>query len=348
MIDSILQKSFDISHASEISAARRYAQQLAQELGFKETGSGKLAIVVTEAATNILKHAGDGLLLLTPVYKDKCVGIQVLALDRGPGIANLVYSLLDGVSTAGTAGTGLGAMRRLADEFDIYANPGSGTALYMCLWGDTPTGAADDLTPPAEAMMAECIQSGTVCLPVAGEEECGDAWAILPTAHGITVMVADGLGHGPGAALASRTAVDAIIDVSSLPATQLIDAMHQALRATRGAAAAVAKLDIEAHNITFAGIGNISACVIDGDLRKQIPSHNGIVGHNMRKVQEFTTPWPVGALCVMCSDGIATQWDLNLYPGLRACHSTLIAGVLYRDFMRMRDDATVVVIKRLH
>jgi hypothetical protein len=65
----------------------------------------------------------------------------------------------------------------------------------------------------------------------------------------------------------------------------------------------------------------------------------------MRKVQEFAFPWPRGALLVMHSDGLGTQWDLGTYPGLTSRHPALIAAVLYRDYDRARDDVSVVVIR---
>jgi hypothetical protein len=126
------------------------------------------------------------------------------------------------------------------------------------------------------------------------------------------------------------------------PAAQ-VEACHQALRPTRGAALAVAVLDLAAGQVVFAGVGNIGVCVIDDGSRRQLVSHNGIVGHNMRKVQEFAIPCRPGALIVMASDGIGTQWDLAQYPGLITCEPAIIAAVLLRDHARGRDDATVLV-----
>jgi hypothetical protein len=74
-------------------------------------------------------------------------------------------------------------------------------------------------------------------------------------------------------------------------------------------------------------------------------SHNGIVGSNMRKVQEFTQAWQPGSLLVLCSDGLNTRWDLNRYPGLADRHPSVIAALLYRDFARRRDDVTVLVLR---
>lgn len=339
------QKAFGMSHASDVSAARRHSQMMAEQAGLAATEAGRLAIIVTEAGTNILKHGADGWLVVTMVWHDGRAGVEIVAMDRGPGILNVDQSLRDGVSTVGTAGTGLGAMRRLSDGFDFYSAPGLGTALYMVVYAAAVAPA--DRYPDAMTGQPQRLSIGTMCLPIASEDLCGDGWGIDEHAGGATVLVVDGLGHGPGAAAAAQAAIATLCDTGSRPADLLMQAMHEALRQTRGAAAAVATLDYQEDRITFVGIGNIAACVIEGDERRQLVSHNGIVGHNMRKLQAFSTPWTVGSTCVFCSDGIGTQWDLNRYPGLLQCHPSLIASVLYRDFMRVRDDATVVIVKRL-
>ena len=120
---------------------------------------------------------------------------------------------------------------------------------------------------------------------------------------------------------------------------------HEALRPTRGAALAVARIDFDGDELRYAGVGNIAGCVFDHG-RRPLVSHNGIVGHNMRKVQEFALPFGPGALCIMHSDGIQTQWDLAQYPGLAGRSAVLIAAILTRDFIRRRDDAMVLVVRR--
>ncbi len=327
------QKMFTVAHASDVSAARRWGNQLAESLKFDETTSGKLAIVITEAATNILKHAVSGTLLIGPVRDGASAGVELVALDRGPGIANLAQSLRDGISTAGTAGTGLGAMGRLADHFDAYSASGVGTAIYMCIWANHK----QEVRP--------VLQIGAVCVPVAGEEQCGDAWAFAWEGDAAMILLADGLGHGPDAAVASNAAVKTMRAHASRKPDRLMEDIYLALRSTRGAAVAVMELQLAQQQLNFVGIGNITACVIDGTSRKQLVSHNGIVGHNMRKVQQFSLPCPKGSICIMCSDGIGTQWDLDKYPGLYTRHPALIAGIIYRDFVRSRDDATVVAVR---
>ncbi|RNF28751.1 serine/threonine protein kinase [Massilia aurea] len=328
------QYVFAVSHASDVAAVRRAGQKLADSLGFNETRAGQLALIITEAATNILKHAGEGEIHVGPAQSPAGIGVDVLALDKGPGIADLASSLVDGVSTAGTAGTGLGALHRLSDEFDVYSTPGEGSVFFMRLWRDVP-----GPTPCG-------VEVGALWTPIRGEEACGDGWAVACEASGATLLAADGLGHGPDAARAANAAIGALERRGPVGASEMMHLAHEALRPTRGAALAAARIDFDAGELRFAGVGNIGAVAFD-ETRRALVSHNGIVGHNMRKVQEFAVPFGPGALCVLHSDGIETRWDLDKYPGLQGRSPALIAAVLMRDYIRGRDDAMVLVVRRL-
>ncbi len=325
------QATYHVGELSEIAAARRAGNALARQLGFNEVRTGQLAIVITEAATNIVKHAREGEILLRTLEAGGVAGVEVLALDRGPGMANVALRMEDGNSSTGTYGVGLGAIRRLANEFDVYSVEGQGTVMLMTVW---------NAAPPEPAW-----EVGAVCLPMRGEDVCGDAWDIGVAEHGITVGLADGLGHGPDAALASEAAVQLIAARPDLAPAALMPLTHGALHGTRGAALAIAAIDVQAEQIVFAGIGNIAGCVFQDGARRHLLSHNGIVGSNLRKVQEFAHPWQQGAMLVLHSDGIGTRWDIDAYPGLVFRHPGLIAAVLYRDFGRRRDDVTVLVVR---
>ncbi|WP_075792466.1 ATP-binding SpoIIE family protein phosphatase [Massilia putida] len=329
------QLNFSVTHASDVAAARRAGQKLADSLGFDDVQAGRLAIVITEAATNILKHAGEGTVTIMRTQSGVAMpGVDVVAVDNGPGIGDLEFSLRDGISTAGTAGTGLGALRRQSDEFDVWTRHGRGAAFFMRVWRGT--------TPPEPCGM----EVGALCTPLAGEEACGDGWAVSCNLDGATLLGVDGLGHGPEAAKAAAGAIQALEQRPAALPSEVLHTAHDLLRITRGAALSVARVDYGVGEVRFAGIGNVNAIVHDGTVRRALVSHNGIVGHNMRKVQEFTAPFPPGALCVLTSDGIQTQWDLDDYPGLRARAPALVAAILMRDFIRRRDDAMVLVARR--
>jgi hypothetical protein len=74
-------------------------------------------------------------------------------------------------------------------------------------------------------------------------------------------------------------------------------------------------------------------------------SHNGIAGHEARRIQQFSVRWPSSGTLIVHSDGISAHWKLDAYPGLARCHPSVIAGILYRDYRRRADDATVVVTR---
>jgi anti-sigma regulatory factor (Ser/Thr protein kinase) len=329
------QIHFQIRDASAVAEARREVADLARAVGFDASGIGKVALVVTEAATNLVKHTPEGQLLARAFDRDGVAAIEVLALDQGPGITNVGESLRDGYSTGGSPGTGLGAIKRLSDEFDIYSIPGKGTALVTQLWSRRRPGG----TPPA------ALEIGAVCLPKPGEVACGDAWAVECRGGHCVILVVDGLGHGADAATAAMAAVNSLRTHPQLAPAALIEFAHGALRSTRGAALAVADLDL-VQEVRYAGIGNIAGVALAPGGNRHMVSYAGIVGHEVRKIQEFVYPWSQDSLLVMHSDGLATHWNLDQYPGLAGRRPSLIAGVLYRDFARGRDDVTVVVAKK--
>lgn len=324
-----------VEDASQTGEARRLAASLCRELGFSELDVGRVSLLVTEAATNLVRHARGGELLLRPLEDAGRTGLEVLSLDRGPGMPNPARSLTDGFSTAGSPGTGLGALARASSSFDLFSEPGKGTVVACHYWPFPPGGL-----PPGP------LETGVVCLTMTEGEPCGDGWAVAPGASRSSVLVCDGLGHGFLAAEASRLAERLFRALRPRGPGETVEALHQGLRSTRGAALAVLEADHENGVVRYCGIGNIGARIVDGESERHLVSHGGIVGHEVRKVQEFCYPWPAGALLVLHSDGIATSWHLSSHPGLESHHPSVVAAVLARDSRRGRDDATVLVARR--
>lgn len=327
------QCRYQIADPSEIAAVRRSACLLAAAIGFDESRVGQVALVVTEAATNILKFATRGEILLRSIARNEIFGIEILAIDSGPGMHDVSYHMTDGNSTAGTYGFGLGTMERLSDEFDIYSNRDNGVIILSVLWKDR-------IIPGDSGW-----EIGGICLPIASEDVSGDAWGLRVNGDECTILCSDGLGHGHAAASASHAAIKVIADNEDMSAMVLLKKAHAALHSTRGAAVAIACIDRDQAKLRFSGVGNIAVCMFTESTRRHLISHNGIVGSNLRKVQEFTESWQPNTLLIGHSDGINTRWDLDQYPGLVRAHPNLIAAVLYRDFSRGRDDVSVVVLR---
>jgi anti-sigma regulatory factor (Ser/Thr protein kinase) len=324
-----------VEDSSHVGEARRMAASLCRDLGFDETRAGQAALVVTELATNLVKHTAGagGTLILRPIEEAGATGIDILSLDRGPGIASIGESLRDGRSTAGSAGTGLGAVRRLSSVFDIWSSPGRGAAVLSRIWTGSPPGF-----PPS-------LDVGAVCLPVRGEQACGDAWAMKRGRNATTFLLADGLGHGPDAAAAADLAVAILEKQASRSPAELVSLIHAGLRGTRGAAVAVVEVSPGANVVRFAGVGNITGLILSGGTSRSLVSHNGTAGVEARKVEQYSHPWPEDGMLVLHSDGLATLPLLEDSPGLARKDPALIAGVLYRDHQRPRDDSTVVVAR---
>jgi hypothetical protein len=292
-----------------------------------------VAIIATELATNILKHAGQGEILARRFSDAEGEGLEILALDRGPGMADVARCLSDGYTTVGSRGNGLGAVRRLAQSFGVFSHPGQGTAIVAR--------CAD----PAARPTAAGVLIGAVCAVCPGETQSGDDWHVRHCRDGVRILVADGSGHGPLAARAAATAVAVFKDEPDRPLETLADRIHRALASTRGAAIAVAELDRSAAVLRFVGIGNIGGSVYDGAGMKKVVSMNGTAGHLAPRIREFVYPVSGAVTVVLHSDGIASRWDLASYPGLITAHPALSAGVLFRDYRRGRDDATAVVVR---
>ncbi len=321
---------------SQIFAAGQAGRTLAGRLGWDETLTGKLNIIVSEAATNLVKHAKRGEIHLRLYPRHDENGIEVLAFDRGPGVARMDLCMADGFSTAGTAGIGLGAISRLSDEFDIYSQENKGTCMVARLF---PAATF------ASVRKGRALKIGCALLAIHGETQCGDDWGVRSVGGKTIVLLADGLGHGPQAAEASGEAVAALARAKDLSPAAVLEDVHLALRPTRGAAVAIAHIDLEEQRVRFAGAGNVVAVLVNGTTQQNMVSHNGTAGHNVRKIQEFTYPWSRNVSLVMHSDGINTSWRLDSYPGISGRDPSLLASVLLRDASRLRDDACVLVAR---
>lgn len=316
-----------LDDASGVGAARREATAIGLAAGLTEATLGNLALAITELGTNLVRHGGGGHLVVQATQ----AGVEVFALDKGRGMADVARCLEDGYSTGGTAGEGLGAVKRMSATFDVYSAPGKGTVIRCVV----PRQATATPTPAGD--------HAGVSVAVKGETVCGDAWACEHADGKTTGFVIDGLGHGVIAHEAAREGLEAFRARPFNAPQDIMATVHGRLRKTRGAAAAVAAIDRAAGVVRFCGVGNIVAAVIapDGQARRTV-SHNGIVGHGMPKITVFEYPWTDRSLLLMHSDGVSGSWQLEPYPGLLSRHPALVAAVLFRDHRRERDDATVI------
>jgi len=315
-----------ITDASKIAEARRMITEQAALAGWNAKHGSRAALVATELATNLLRHAREGVLSLHV----RGAALQLLAVDRGPGIADIARCLQDGYSTAGSAGTGLGAIQRLSQRFELMSEPGKGTVVLAELGNPLPA--------------AEGFSFGGLSVPRGGESACGDGWACRKQDGRFYLLVCDGLGHGGMAAQATQLAIREFRAARLDDVAVVMAGIHEALRPTRGAAASLAVIDVETARLHYCGVGNVSGSILRNGQVRHLVTHNGILGHSAARIARFDYDWLPGSLLLMHTDGLGTRWNPADWPGLWLRDPALIAGVFYRDGVRGTDDATVVAV----
>ena len=344
-------QSIEIRDEAHVGTARRVVHRFASQLGFDETTLAQIDIVVQEIGTNAVRYATTGgwLHYTTPLGHAR--GLELFYWDTGPGIYDLDRAIRDGVSTSGSLGAGLGAVRRLMDEFDLYSTvripsrlslserrTSHGTALMVRKW---VYGAEEDRAQQS----IESQRFGIWSRSHPGEDVNGDGYFILKRNRQTLVAVIDGLGHGEGAKEATDSAIDSLDEWMGEPLEEVLQSAHAALRSTRGAVLGAAIIDEANNRFHYAGVGNVTVRVLCAPESFSPISTNGTLGARLGNPRVWTYPWTAGATLVMASDGVSASWDIESYPGILRHSPQLLAGVLMRDYGRTTDDATVLVAR---
>jgi anti-sigma regulatory factor (Ser/Thr protein kinase) len=317
-----------VEDASATAACRGAALGLASRLEFPAARADQVALAVTEAASNLHKHARQGAMLLRISRDAGQPGIEMVTIDAGPGVRDTSAALRDGHSTSGTLGIGLGAIRRLADFSDLYSVPGHGTALVARFWPESRPGT---------------VRHAGLVRPITGETECGDVFGAVETGGTLTGVLCDGLGHGPLAASAAMEAVTAVLEEPAAGPAALVERAHRRMGHTRGGALGV--VQVAGPVIRFAGLGNIAAMILAEGTRRGMLSVPGIAGHQARTIRQFEYDALPGAAIILHSDGISSRWSPQVLPGLSTRDPLVVAAALLAEAGTRRDDAGLLVLK---
>ncbi|MER6406587.1 ATP-binding SpoIIE family protein phosphatase [Streptomyces viridosporus] len=336
-----------VQDSTRVRDVRVAAEEAAALAGLDERRTAAVSLVATELATNLLKHAQAGEVLIDvvdpPALREGRTErvVQITALDHGPGIDDVAGALRDGFTTTRSLGAGLGTCRRLADDFDLHSVLGRGTVAVARVGAEAPYGG--------DAPEAPGVRAGGVNVPFAGADFSGDAWAWVRSGDRLTLMLADGLGHGSEAARASTAAAEALRRRPGLPPAGALEEIHRALAGTRGAAVAVAQLDTWAGRLRFAGIGNVGARLREGDRWRSLLSRPGIVGaHRPHTLREDDVAWSEESLLILHTDGLPSRWAPSPDTGAPSADPAVTAAVTIRDAgssaRPARDDIAVTVL----
>lgn len=337
-------QQFLIPDKSYSNIAKRDITRLVESYGFSPGDVGKVNIIISELVTNLVKFATEGGELLVKPLGSPVTGIEILCLDNGPGMSDPARMQEDGVSTYGSAGEGLGAIKRQSDEFDLYSQLGIGTVVLSRIY---KTGRKKDLAADITR-----YEVGYVMVAKPGETFCGDNFALAQRGPDLHLLALDGLGHGVNAHEASRQAAQLFMASPATAPAAALRYLHANIKQTRGAVGLVASISGGTQRISYCGVGNIAGKLfsqdssIPGAAYKNIISYNGILGHNVpNTLSNQQLEWGRSSMLILHSDGLKSRWDMSKFPSLNRQHATTIAAVLYKANSRKTDDTLVVVCK---
>jgi anti-sigma regulatory factor (Ser/Thr protein kinase) len=335
LVSSAHAMEIPIASVEDCVAARPCARAMAAALGFHQTASEEVALIVAELASNLVKHAGRGTLILRQVLGANRTGIEIESRDTGPGISDIERSFTDGFSTRGSLGYGLGSVNRLMDEVDVCSAPNSGTKIICRKWIPLNT----------DRTTIQKWDVGAATRALHNSSANGDSFVIRQDGDALLVGLIDGLGHGELAQIAALAAQRYVRTHAELSLDAIFLGVGRACRATRGVVMTIARFHSPSQ-MSFAAVGNIETRACCGGERSSFPITRGIVGAEISAVRVQDIKWKQEWILVLHSDGLHSRWQWSDFNSLAHKPAGEIARVLLTKLATGNDDATVLVVKQ--
>jgi anti-sigma regulatory factor (Ser/Thr protein kinase) len=323
----------DIRDDAAVAVARTRVRTLGAQLGLSVDLVERVALAVSELGHNQLDHARHGEIELRPIDREGTPGLEVVARDRGPGLAD-PYGATQGRLVGTGLGVGLASVRRLADELDLDVRLDVGTTVTLRRFAEAVP------RRPEVAVLGRALP---------GEPVSGDDAVLVRGDDGFLLAVIDGVGHGADARDASTRAVDVVRARAASPLNELLDHLNTALVRTRGAAATLARYSASAGVVEVAGVGNVMARWIPrgGAMKHHVPAAGtlGVRRASRQAIRISRWPMGVGTTVVLATDGVRNRMDLSAAPPVLLRSAVGIAQHVLEHHTRDHDDALVAVVR---
>lgn len=343
-IQSALDLRMAVAHVARMPAL---AQCSAVDLSL-------LATVVAELGSNILKYAGHGHIRIQHLRSGYLSGVDIVAEDAGPGIADLALAMEEHYSSSGTLGLGLTGVRRMVSEFHIQSAPGLGCRVQVRKWmSTTPTGTLPMLppvplypvmpTPPvmAPALVLDTAELNRPCYP---EVLSGDETVLHPFPDGLLVVCIDVSGHGKHAHALAQLLAETARTAATPHLEPLLQRMHQCCIGTLGAAAAVAFVHMARSELLFAGVGNIRIRCVGATPWSGI-TRDGVLGERFPTPHVQRFPLHTNDVVLLYTDGIRETNSIRMLKQARLGSAQQIAEHVLQEGGKTSDDASCIVLK---
>lgn len=322
-----------IKKISDMLLAQNLARNIAENIGFNKNISEDIALVAKELATNLIKHAKCGTMILKLLSKDGKIGIEIDSIDTGPGIIDVNVAIRDGYSTVNSLGYGLGIINRIMDEFNVESSH-QGTRIITKRWIKNYN---NNKNCPLKVGIASRAHPK---MRLNGDTFIKKKWN-----HSLLVGIIDGLGHGQNAYYAAQTARKYILDHFDQPFENILKGVDRACRATRGVVMALARFDWDINEITFVSIGDVSVRVINSPQKINFLIKRGIIGVSYIKPIINRKKWDNSYVLILYSDGISSKWRWEDFSYLFEKSPEIIAKEMLIKLGKENDDATVLIVR---
>lgn len=314
---------------ASLTLARERIRTVALAQSFDREAVETLALVATEVGRNQLIHSRLGRLSVQPIERDGVPGVELVAADRGEGLADPATAFAGTPRTAGSLGVGLASVRGAAHELDVDVRLGAGTCIRVRTFA-RPVRRGREV--------------GLLVRAARGEVTSGDDAVVVRSPGGLRVVVADGLGHGAAARADAASTVEALSGEGSPDA--VLAELHGALGRRRGSAVAVVEIDEATRSARMVGVGNVDVLRVHLQGVSRFtgePGALGITGQRLRlRPQAF--PFEPRDLLVVHTDGLTSRTTLDARAASSREHPVVVAQRLLASFGRDHDDATVLVV----
>lgn len=344
----IENKRVEIKERHQIFSVKRDIAKFAKELGFSDKEIDEISIAVIELGENLITHnVIEGEIIYSSFEEGKKKGLEIISIDKGPGIASIEAVMEDGFSSKKSLGIGLGAVKRMMSELSIESS-----VKYLQSSIDFSENLpstkiiARKIIKPKDKEISHLSKKTTFSLftrSKIGEKYNGDNYILKSFDNKTLFGVIDGLGHGIGASEASNIARISILEHFSEELDVIVEFLHQKLKKTRGVALSLGLIDYELEVFKYVGIGNVLARIFNAPAPIRPLNYNGTLGVSLRKYKIFDYPWDQNNVIILTSDGISSKYVLDDFFDVLYQHSMKIGQRIFKKFGKYYDDATILI-----
>ncbi|MBC9785297.1 anti-sigma regulatory factor [Heliobacterium chlorum] len=315
--------------ADDVGTARRQVLEYCRSLPFTMQELGQLAIIVTELATNLAKHAsGGGVIRLETIGDRK--GLILQSSDQGPGIPDVSLALLDGTPSTASLGGGLGAMRRLSDQFSIQSEP-SGTVVTVKKW--------------VEGIPTQRLTVGVYSRPHPEYGVSGEGFFVRQDAHRPTIALFDASGRGTTAYQNRLRMERTLWDLQGLSLLEIMGETHRQMMGAAERALFLAQVDYRQETLNYVGVGPIQAQLLTPDGHVPLKRTERWKGLDVLSLTLNQERWTAESILAVTTAGAVVDWEQVHYRSIQGGKPGQLCRQWVERWGRDDDEATILIAR---